>query len=992
MPSFSSEAIRKIAASNQTYQAGMDYYANRSVKEFHYDQANCSLTALVADGKNYRVRIELRADQSIGAFSCTCPAFYDYPGACKHIVAALLCGFDVPKEPAALTLLKNNLAPADGGGEEPGLETSRALIADMLKQTGESTKNRVKLQATLHLDLTGKSLPGLELQIGMTRLYQVKKLRELIEAVEYQEELPFGRLFSFQPQVHTFHPQDQSLIDFLLDLYREGSNDADLDQNRLGLKPSQLRRFLSFAGELPDAWWQTEINGPPRRLVVSEALPPLTLQVGQGRRYVEIGFMGNEELFFLSPAKDTILTENRFYVLTSRAARHLAKLWDAFATRPDRCLPLAEPEVVTFFTHLAPTVRQFCQLQIAPEVQNRLHDAPLKIVLGLDKRGDGVLLKLRFRYGETEVDPLTGATTTLREGQLLLRDSPAENAFLKRLTTAGFVRGTEGWTLAGGTLVDQFLEDVLPELLRICRVEQSAAFAKLQSGRSRRLDGAIRFKEGLDLTASLRQLNRIIQDPESFEAALPANLNRTMRAYQKTGFKWLKALSTSGLGGILADDMGLGKTLQIIAWVQSEYSQAPLPSLVVAPTSLVYNWREELAKFAPELSVLVLDGPKEARVELLQNLNRYAVVITSYPLLRRDIEMIRKAKFTGCILDEAQHIKNPTTFNARTVKQIQARYYFAVTGTPVENSLIELWSLFDFILPGYLYSYRKFQTRFEIPISRRNDSEALIDLEKHIRPFILRRLKKDVLTELPPKIETKMGCELTREQQKVYRVYLAKARLELDTELDQNGFEKSKIKILALLTRLRQICCHPALFLSNFSGGSGKLELLLELIRDSLASGHRMLIFSQFVMMLDLIAAKLHTEVIPFFRIDGQTPPEKRLKLVNAFNAGDAAVCLISLKAGGTGLNLTGADMVVHYDPWWNPALENQATDRAHRIGQQQVVQVFKLVTRGTIEEKIFALQQQKQELVDNVIKPGESFLGKVTLEEIRDLFVEPKF
>jgi hypothetical protein len=1079
---FSIEKIRKIAANNQIYECGVDYYSRHLVKELFYDPATHCVKALVADDKKYRVLVELGEEQSIHTFFCTCPTFFDYHGACKHVVAALL-EFSARKKPSLqLTSPKNNSNPAIISKEDAGLAISRSLITALLNRTRQPIENQIKLRVTLDQVLNKTSLPYLKLQIGLTRLYPVKNLRELIEAVALQKELYFGQTFTFCPKLHTFHPQDQPLIDFLLELYYDErlgwSHRSDFDPSQYKLKPSQLRRFLSFAGEMPQAFWRKDAFETPQRIIVSQTNPPLTLQVGQGPQHVEIRLKGTELLLFLTPAKDTIMADNRFYLLTPRAVRILTEFWEAFATRPNHNLPLADQVAAAFFTQLEPMVKEFCQLKIAPEVESRMHSAPLIVVLWLDKAQNDILLKLRFRYGAIEVDPFAEAPAA-PQGQLLLRDYPAETAFLQRLAATGFQRKAEGWILLGEMPVYHFLRDILPQLKATCQIHHSEEFANLKIRRSLRLNGAIRLNETadrleiafdhlglayqelaafeeavrekkkcyrmkngdfIDLTGSeiqkfgklleqlrfdgaeieknviiipkyralylsqmirthglgnfelntaLTQLIQTVNIPQKLETTLPANLDRILRPYQKTGFKWLKTLSTSGFGGILADDMGLGKTLQIIAWVQCEYSRSLLPSLVVAPTSLVYNWREEMAKFAPELSVLVLCGAREERLELLQNANRYAMVITSYPLIRRDIETVREIKFAGCILDEAQHIKNPASFNAQTVKQIHARHHFALTGTPIENSLSDLWSIFDFIMPGYLYSQRKFQTRFAIPIARRNDSKAASDLEKHIRPFILRRLKKEVLAELPEKIETKICCEMTEEQQQIYRDYLAKARYKLRTELDNHDLANSQMKILALLIRLRQICCHPGLFINGFSGGSGKLELLLELIRDSCLGGHRILVFSQFVKMLDLIAAQLHIEAIPYFRIDGHTPPERRVKLVNDFNTGAVEIFLISLKAGGTGLNLTGADTVIHYDPWWNPAVENQATDRAHRIGQQNVVQVFKLVTKGTIEERVFALQQKKQELIADVINPGENWLGKMTLQEIRELFAE---
>jgi len=471
------------------------------------------------------------------------------------------------------------------------------------------------------------------------------------------------------------------------------------------------------------------------------------------------------------------------------------------------------------------------------------------------------------------------------------------------------------------------------------------------------------------------------------EYPVPDELGDCLREYQTTGFRWLKTLAVYGLGGILADDMGLGKTLEVIAFILSEKGPNQLPALVIAPTSLLFNWEAEVQKFAPSLKVVVMTGSVPERREKFAEFCGADIVVTSYPLIRRDIDLYRDIEFAYCFLDEAQHIKNPNTINAKSVQQIKARNYFALTGTPVENSLTELWSIFNFIMPGYLLTHSAFQKKYELPIAKGEDPNSAVELSRHVRPFVLRRLKKDVLKELPDKIETRLMADMTKEQEKLYIAFLKQAQGEILNEINTAGFDKSRIKILAALTRLRQICCHPGLFIEDYKGESGKMQLLQEVLEDALASGHRILLFSQFTSMLALIREYLSGQDTSYFYLDGHTKAAKRQEMVQAFNKGENKVFLISLKAGGTGLNLTGADMVIHVDPWWNPAVEEQATDRAHRIGQKNVVQVFKMITKGTIEEKIFALQQKKKELIETVIRPGETFISKLTEEELKAVF-----
>lgn len=473
------------------------------------------------------------------------------------------------------------------------------------------------------------------------------------------------------------------------------------------------------------------------------------------------------------------------------------------------------------------------------------------------------------------------------------------------------------------------------------------------------------------------------------EPEIPEKIDAVLRPYQRTGVKWMKSLARFGMGGILADEMGLGKTLQTIAFVMSEYKNKQKPTLIIVPTSLIFNWRSEIEKFAPDAKTVVLSGTPEERTFAASQMTEAHFVITSYGLLRNDIKLYNETEFAFCFIDEAQHIKNPNTLSARFVKQIKADNFFALTGTPLENTLLELWSVFDFIMPGYLYSRHKFRTFYEIPIVKEKDADSLKTLQNHIKPFILRRLKKQVMKELPDKIENYMPCELTEEQKKLYVGFAARAKEEVMV-LGENGeFEKNRIKILALITRLRQLCCHPSLFIENYQGESGKLNLLKEVVESGIAAGHRILIFSQFTSMLGMISDMLHEMGISHYYLDGSTKSEQRFNMVKSFNEGMCDIFLVSLRAGGTGLNLTGADMVIHFDPWWNPAVENQATDRAHRIGQTKVVQVLKLIATGTIEEKICELKKLKQEMVDSVLETGETMLSTLTFEEIKWLFNE---
>lgn len=476
------------------------------------------------------------------------------------------------------------------------------------------------------------------------------------------------------------------------------------------------------------------------------------------------------------------------------------------------------------------------------------------------------------------------------------------------------------------------------------------------------------------------------------EIKLPTRLNADLRSYQIIGYNWLKTLDEYGLGGILADDMGLGKTVQLLSVVCSylENAKVKKPTLVVCPSSLTLNWQNEIEKFTKDVKSAVIQGTFEERQKQIQDTPKYDIIITSYELLKRDLEIYEKYnfEFKYIIADEAQYIKNNNTKNAKAIKEIKAETRYALTGTPIENSLSELWSIFDFIMPGYLFSYKKFKELYETAIVKDNDEATTAKLRKLINPFVLRRVKKEVLTELPDKTITVLNSTMTDEQKDIYMSYLVKARKNVAEELKENGIEKSQIKILALLTRLRQICCHPSLFIDNYEGESGKLTQCIEIIKDAIQSNHKILLFSGYTSMFDIIEEKLKEENVSYLKLTGQTKVSDRLKLVDDFNNNEnIKVFLISLKAGGTGLNLTGADMVIHYDPWWNLSAENQATDRTYRIGQKRNVQVYKLITKNSIEEKIYDLQKRKEILIDSMLSRNQTFISKLSKEDILSLF-----
>ena len=520
---------------------------------------------------------------------------------------------------------------------------------------------------------------------------------------------------------------------------------------------------------------------------------------------------------------------------------------------------------------------------------------------------------------------------------------------------------------------------------------------KLPVSRSLYLNQLLKGIKGTEIIKN-EEYKKIVHrlDKEQLEdnIKIPENLNTVLRYYQKTGYKWLKTLDYYHFGGILADDMGLGKTIQmlsvIVDYIQKTNKEDKRASLVISPSSLTLNWQNEAIKFTNELKTLVIRGTLSERKRQIKEISQYDLVITSYDLLKRDIELYKDLdyKFRFVIADEAQYLKNSNTQNAKSIKQINADTRYALTGTPIENSLSELWSIFDFIMPGYLFNYRKFKNIYETPIVKENDEKAIMKLKMLIEPFVLRRNKKEVLTELPDKTVTVLNNEMGEEQRNLYLNYLAQAKQELAEQIDLNGYQNSHMQILAALTRLRQICCHPSLFINGYKDGSSKLEQCIEIVQEATNSGHKILLFSGYTSMFEYLEKELKQRNIKYYKLTGATKVDERINLVDEFNENpEIKVFLISLKAGGTGLNLTGADMVIHYDPWWNISTENQATDRAYRIGQKNNVQVYKLITKNSIEEKIYELQEKKAKLADNMLDTKTTFISRLSKDEIMQLF-----
>ncbi|MFA6979303.1 MAG: SNF2-related protein [Ignavibacteriaceae bacterium] len=513
------------------------------------------------------------------------------------------------------------------------------------------------------------------------------------------------------------------------------------------------------------------------------------------------------------------------------------------------------------------------------------------------------------------------------------------------------------------------------EEIRFSKSQANALDMLLKEADETKTDEA--FKEHLEKLNSFEKIKKQI---------VPVSFRKVLRPYQKSGFDWFYFLKEFRFGGILADDMGLGKTIQVLALLLNEKKDSKkLPDLVVAPTSVVFNWLSEAEKFSPKLKILNHTGNTRIKDAAL-HFDEYDIVITSYPILLRDISLFTGRNFNYIILDESQKIKNPTAKTAKVVRELKGEQRLCLTGTPVENNLNELWSQISFLNPGMLGSLTKFQEAFTKPIQKGNDDSAAESLRKTIYPFILRRTKDVVAKELPPKTEIIHYCEMEPQQEKIYNLWRDAVREEIIKEIEKNGIKKSGFKVLEGLLRLRQICNHPTLVKESYKSSSGKFEEFKEQLGKVLEENHKVLVFSQFVKMLDIIKTYLDKEKIAYEYLTGNT--RDRESCVKNFQENDKVkVFLISIKAGGFGLNLTAADYVFHYDPWWNPAVEAQATDRTHRIGQKKNVFVYKFITKNSVEEKILLLQDKKKKLVENIISSETGMLKNLTKDDINILF-----
>lgn len=1062
MHNITREAIRQMASSETVYYRGMRYYAAHAVSKVTWNETSRQYRALVKGGSQYIVTISPEDDMG---YTCNCPAYVKYSGACKHVIATMLFISDYQqRKNADIT-------------QEPEEKTAYQIVEYFRKREYRQLSPHyyhVTLSITVPEFMKKQNAKAyLSLYAGAGKMYKVSNTKKFITDYYQEKTIRLGKEFCFIPGECDFDEASKPILEYLTEMYEVQETLGKtyysnlFNRQEIVLSKRMLEKVLSLASGSSCTLY---LYGKKIEDVeIVQGNPSLELDLKMEKDVLLLQHSGQHALLSLCEDGGILFYQDRLYLPDREFLGNILPFYATLFRREGGELEFRGENKDDFIEKVLPVMKKSLEVAVPKEIRENYVVEPLVPKLYLDiarsKTKCYIRATIEFAYGEYQVNPLrhfVGGNIILvrdkEEEERLTRIlynlnfKVTDDTFLLKREEDIFAMMTEHMSLltenfqvffskaykttsvtkmgqVGGSVhldteidflemdlaYSQIPREELEDFFRSIRLKRkyfrlkSGAFVDLRQEdrqirslrwlleNGRMEEGMIRlpgssalFLEDLlpkgnriQKDDAYRQLVEEIRHPERSGWEVPEEVHAALRPYQVVGYQWLRTLAHYHLGGILADDMGLGKTLQAIVYMASFPGTK---SLVVCPTSLAFNWQEEFEKFAPRMRTLIVSGMPEERRALLEEQGNVDVIITTYPLIRKDVALYKELSFDHLFLDEAQFIKNPGSQSAKSVKVIPAKHRFALTGTPIENALSELWSIFDFIMPGFFPKYGKFSDLYEKPIMRGEDENRIGELKLRIKPFILRRMKKQVLREIPDKTESMRMAHMTKKQEKIYLSYLSRIQMEMK---EQEGIESGagRMQILAALTRLRQICCHPGTFVENYTGDSGKMELLMEQLPDLLDGGHSVIIFSQFTSMLSIIAEKLEEEGIAYFYLSGSTKALERKRYVKEFNEGRVKVFLVSLKAGGTGLNLTGADTVIHFDPWWNPAVEEQATDRAYRIGQKKQVHVIKYVMKNSIEEKIYQLQKRKRELSEKVIDSGEVFLNQLTKEELLELF-----
>lgn len=1084
-----------------TYRRGKELYETGGVLDFSYDiylehglpMAEVRAKVRGQIEKSYQVTAIVDEEfAEVSSCNCTCEAFYNYEGMCKHCAAALLAY--VNRRPAAdiLRAKQGRLAEKKEeireSGHVPVMQTASALKT-LLNQYSlragvsylipESIYGKVEVEPYFKLDY---NYANVEFKIGTEQKYVLKNISAFLHAIAQNEKVRYGKKLDFYHNRQAFTEQAWRMVEFMQQQERDKKRQSQFHayyaytggyERTMELDEVGIDRFFAAVGE--DAF-SGEIGYGEEfswRVAPAERRPKLEIRTGASGIFLLL-----EELHIIKGSRYYYFYEDGVIYRSGAALKEkTGKFFDYLERQAGGECYIASEELPAFCRDLLPLLKETFVL-VAEGFDETLY-VPKKpeFELYLDKQDNQTVgAKLVAAYGDDKYNVLNpvapGEVRDMAEemrvrslvepyfneyglaGTIFILSHNEEMLYqlisggLQRLSEYMSIYTTEdfrgmkvvsspsvsvGVALKSDLLEltlhsDEMTQEELAYLLT--RYDRRKKYVRLKNGdfldirddglgllaeisedlrlsetnlkkghinvpkyRAMYLDAALKSNQALSVEKN-REFKGMVRNMKTIEDSdyeVPKGLKSTMRGYQKSGFLWLKTLRENGFGGILADDMGLGKTLQVISLLVAEQEETAAGeresrrSLIVCPASLVYNWQKEIERFAPELRTVIVTGLAAERQRIVRCTKEGEILITSYDLLKRDEALYRDIIFAIQVIDEAQYIKNPGTQAAKGVKKITAGFKLALTGTPIENRLSELWSIFDYLMPGFLYTYQRFREEIEMPIVVNGDENKMERLQRMIRPFILRRLKGEVLSDLPAKLEENVFAKLAGEQLALYDAHVQRMKQSL-TEKSEKEFRSEKIQILAELTKLRQICCDPALLFEGYRGESAKTEMCMELLGNAVTSGHKVLVFSQFTSMLDRLAERLKKAGIRYYMLTGAVGKEKRMQMVESFNEDDVPVFCISLKAGGTGLNLTAADIVIHYDPWWNVAVQNQATDRAHRIGQKHVVTVYKLVSEGTIEEKIIAIQEKKKQLAEQVLEGDGMDSVSFTREELLEL------
>ena len=1066
------QRARQIASSDQ----------NILTKKCRFDHSGTHISAFVASshGWNDCYRTAVSIDEENGSvfdYSCTCPAYLQYDGPCKHCAALVYSYIDRPER-------------FMGYKEQRNPQTTTCL-STLLKETDAARRGSlaglVDIEPTFRYAYHTWSI-SFKL-VGPNGSYVMKDIGHFAALLNCSAYHSYGKKLAFTHTLDAFTPRGRALASVIdrcvTSRKRISVSSRVYDAAReMALSDFEVLDFLEAMGDAPFLVEGGDYGVRARTTAhVETSDPSIAVEMREDAHGGYVIECPTRAVVIADTERMCLWIDDTFYRTSPALARCAAFVRMVAASEVDN-LYISESDMPVFCAALLPQVEKSLDVK-APESVEAYRPVDAALEFYFDKSDAAITCEAFARYGgHRRRLGRNGASWEEAQGAtaLPLPDEQAERSAYALLGSylddpspkkAASDAGAHCLSLDAPGRVAELLFGGLARFKDLGEVFTTAAFDRLTSDKKPRVSvgvslsgnlidldvhasdldagelGALlssyrarkryhRLKTGayLDIAElDLAQLDRLAADldisPKALDEgtvelpayrafylddtlhearrdgafteyverfrtakrenrAVPEALQAQLRPYQQEGFAWMNALADMKLGGILADEMGLGKSVQLIAFLLAhlEEYRSVGPALIVCPASLVYNWMAEIERFAPTLRARAVAGTKQERIAARAEAD-IDVIVTSYDLLRIDIKDYAEREFSCCALDEAQYIKNHGTLTARAVKRVRAQQRFALTGTPMENRLSEIWSIFDFLMPGFLGSYMRFRERFELDIIGGNDNAAE-RLQALVGPFMLRRLKADVLTDLPDKLESAVYVHMTRKQEKLYLAYEQQLREALAAqrrERKNKGESKGPgVEVLAELMRLRQLCCDPRLALQDYEEPGAKVGAIVDLVESAINDGQKTLVFSQFTSFLSLIASALDAQGIAYYTITGATPKRERVTLVDAFNEDDTPVFLVSLKAGGTGLNLTGASVVVHADPWWNAAAQAQATDRAHRIGQTHVVSVHQVIAKGTIEERIVALQQAKNELADKVVGNTAMPLSSLTADDLLGL------